>query len=89
MDLKEFYSQNIKESEYHHRFLDSVKKVNYTYGTGYQVCLPMNLDLYTQYVTKRYSMDFRLSTEHDFGGEHAILIRERTCTTVFFCNMVD
>lgn len=31
MDLKEFYFQNIKESEYHHRFLDSVKKVNYTY----------------------------------------------------------
>ena len=36
-----------------------------------------------------HSMDFHLSTEHDFGGEHAILIRERTCTTVFFCNMVD
>ena len=30
MDLKEFYFQNIKESEYHHRFLNSVKKVNYT-----------------------------------------------------------
>ena len=32
MDLKEFYFQNIKESEYHYRFLDSVKKVNYTYN---------------------------------------------------------
>ena len=32
MDLKEFYFQNIKESEYHHRFLNSVKKVNYTYN---------------------------------------------------------
>ena len=32
MDLKEFYLQNIKESEYHHRFLDSIKKVNYTYN---------------------------------------------------------
>ena len=30
MDLKEFYFQNIKESEYHYRFLESVKKVNYT-----------------------------------------------------------
>ena len=49
----------------------------------------MNLDLYTQYVAKRYSMALHLSTEHDFGGEHAILIRERTYTTVFFCNMVD
>ncbi len=29
MDLKEFYFQNIKKSEYHHRFLDSIKKVNY------------------------------------------------------------
>ena len=32
MDLKEFYFQNIKESEYHYRFLESVKKVNYTYN---------------------------------------------------------
>ena len=27
-----FYFQNIKESEYHYRFLESVKKVNYTYN---------------------------------------------------------
>ena len=45
--------------------------------------------LWMKYAAKRHSMDFYLSTEHDFGGEHAILIRERTCTTVFFCNMVD
>ena len=32
MDLKEFYFQNIKESEYHYRFLNSIKKVNYTYN---------------------------------------------------------
>ena len=35
MDLKEFYFQNIKESEYHYRFLESVKKVNYTYNIFY------------------------------------------------------
>ena len=45
--------------------------------------------LWTQYATKRYAMNFHLSTEHDFGGEHAILIGKRTCTTGFFCNMVD
>lgn len=32
MDLKIFYLQNIKESEYHYRFLNSIKKVNYTYN---------------------------------------------------------
>lgn len=32
MDLKNFYFQNIKKSEYHYRFLDSVKKVNYAYN---------------------------------------------------------
>lgn len=32
MDLKDFYLQNVKESEYHYRFLDSVKKANYTYN---------------------------------------------------------
>lgn len=35
MDLKEFYFQNIKESEYHYRFLDSIKKANYTYNIFY------------------------------------------------------
>lgn len=30
MDLKTFYLQNIKEFEYHHRFLNSIKKANYT-----------------------------------------------------------
>lgn len=35
MDLREFYFQNIKESEYHYRFLDFVKKVNYTYNVFY------------------------------------------------------
>lgn len=34
-------------------------------------------------------MDFYLSTEHDFGGESAILMGKRTCTAVFFRNMVD
>lgn len=34
-------------------------------------------------------MDFYLSTEHDFGGENAILMGKRTCTAVFFRNMVD
>lgn len=35
MDLKEFYLQNIKESEYHYRFLDPIKKVNWTYNVFY------------------------------------------------------
>lgn len=32
MDLREFYFQNIKESEYHYRFFDTIKKVNHTYN---------------------------------------------------------
>ena len=32
MDLKAFYLQNIKESEYHHRFLNFIENVNYTYN---------------------------------------------------------
>ena len=32
MDLREFYFQNIKESEYHYGFFDAIKKVNYTYN---------------------------------------------------------
>lgn len=35
IDLKEFYLQNIKESEYHYRFFDSIKKVNCTYNVFY------------------------------------------------------
>ena len=32
MDLKEFYFQNVKESEYHYRFHDSIKNVNKVYN---------------------------------------------------------
>lgn len=37
MDLKEFYFQNIQESEYHYRFYDSIKNVNKIYNilSGY------------------------------------------------------
>ncbi len=35
MDIREFYLQNIKESEYHYRFFDSVKGVNHTYNIFY------------------------------------------------------
>ena len=48
MDLKEFYFQNIKESEYHHRFLNSVKKVNYTYNlfTGEEKTQDYQFEIY-------------------------------------------
>ena len=38
MDLKEFYFRNIKESEYHYRFLDFIKNVNNIYNvfSGYE-----------------------------------------------------
>lgn len=32
MDLREFYFQNIQESEYHHRFCDTIKDVNKIYN---------------------------------------------------------
>ena len=38
IDLKEFYFRNIKESEYHYRFLDFIKNVNNIYNvfSGYE-----------------------------------------------------
>lgn len=55
MDLKEFYFQNIKESEYHHRFLNSVKKVNYTYNlfTGEEETQDYQFEIYAE-AAKRY-----------------------------------
>ena len=44
---------------------------------------------WTQYITKRYAMDFHLSTEHDFGGERAVAMGKRACTAVFFRNLVN
>ena len=48
MDLKAFYFQNIKESEYHYRFFDSVKKVNYTYNifTGEEETQDYKFEIY-------------------------------------------
>ena len=39
MDIKEFYFQNIQESEYHHRFYESIRNVNRVYNIfdGYTV----------------------------------------------------
>ena len=53
MDLKEFYFQNIKESEYHYRFLDSVKKVNYTYNifTGEEETQNYQFEIYDSEVS--------------------------------------
>lgn len=33
MDIKEFYFQSIQESEYHHRFYESIRNVNRVYNT--------------------------------------------------------
>lgn len=48
MDLKAFYFGNIKESEYHYRFLDSIKKVNYTYNifTGEEETQDYKFEIY-------------------------------------------
>ena len=48
MDLKEFYFQNIKEEEYHHRFYDSIKNSNVIYNifTGYEEVDYIAFDVY-------------------------------------------
>ena len=48
MDLREFYFQNIKESEYHYRFFDAIKKVNYTYNifTGEEETQDYRFEIY-------------------------------------------
>lgn len=48
IDLKEFYFQNVKESEYHYRFIDPIKKVNYTYNvfTGEEETQNYQLEIY-------------------------------------------
>lgn len=50
MDLKEFYFQNIKETEYHYRFRDSVRKVNYTYNifTGEEETQDYKFEIYDE-----------------------------------------
>ena len=35
MDLREYYLKNVKETDYHYRFLDLVKKVNYSFNVFY------------------------------------------------------
>ena len=48
MDLKEFYFQNIKEDEYHHRFYDSIKNSNVIYDifAGYVEVGYISYDVY-------------------------------------------
>ena len=38
MDLKEFYLENVKDSDYHYRFRNTVQNANITYNifTGYE-----------------------------------------------------
>lgn len=48
MDLKEFYFQNVKETEYHYRFRDSIKEVNRTYNIfeGYEEIADYKFEVY-------------------------------------------
>lgn len=48
MDLKEFYFQNIQESEYHYRFHSSIKNVNRTYNIfrGYEEVNDYKFEVY-------------------------------------------
>ena len=48
MDLKEFYYQNIKESEYHYRFRNSIDNVNKTFNVfvGYEETESYEFEVY-------------------------------------------
>lgn len=48
MDLKEYYFQNIKDTEYHHKFFDSIKNVNrqYNFFSGYHEVEDCSFDVY-------------------------------------------
>ena len=48
MDLREFYFQNIKEDEYHYRFMNSIKNANKTYNvfTGYEEIGDVDFEVY-------------------------------------------
>lgn len=48
MDLKEYYFKNIKESEYHYRFYDSISNVNTTYNifNGYEEINDYKFEIY-------------------------------------------
>lgn len=48
MDLKDFYFENIKETEYHYRFRDSIKNVNMMYNifSGYEEVYDYKFEVY-------------------------------------------
>lgn len=48
MDLKEFYFQNIEETEYHYRFRDTIKNVNKMYNifSGYEEVEDYEFEVY-------------------------------------------
>jgi len=48
MDLKDFYFQNIKESEYHYRFFEFIKNVNSVYNvfSGYEEVNDYQFEVY-------------------------------------------
>lgn len=50
MDLKEFYFQNIQETEYHYRFHDSIKNVNKIYNifNGYEEVNDYKFEIYDE-----------------------------------------
>ena len=94
MDLKEFYFQNIKESEYHHRFLNSVKKVNYTYNlfTGEEETQDYQFEIYDveEAITKfkelcqpdvNFSPENKSTLSQKFGMSSTIKLN--------FCSAVD
>lgn len=74
MDLKEFYLQNIKEDEYHYRFLSSIQSVNKVYNmfSGEQEMYNYSFELYD---TEEVIQKFRelCQPEVSFAG------KENTC----------
>lgn len=74
MDLKEFYFQNIKEDEYHYRFLSSIQNVNKVYNvfSGEQEMYNYSFELYD---TEEVIQKFRelCQPEVSFAG------KENTC----------
>lgn len=48
MDLRDFYLQNIKEDEYHHRFRNDIENINKEYNifTGYEEVTDIEFEVY-------------------------------------------
>lgn len=64
MDLKEFYLENVEDSDYHYRFRNTVQNANMTYNIFTQVIAKL-----ARLVRNLERKQGRIRAEHEFWNE--------------------